>query len=69
MHTITSTELKSNFSKYIKLAETEKIEVTKDGTVVFTMIPRKVKLGNKLKDYFGVLPTDVTIGKDPDERD
>ena len=49
--------------------ETEKIEVTKRGVVIFTMVPKKYELGERLKDYFGILPADATIGKDPDERD
>ncbi|MBE6133800.1 MAG: type II toxin-antitoxin system Phd/YefM family antitoxin [Erysipelotrichaceae bacterium] len=69
MCTITSTELKNNYGKYIKLAETEKIEVTKRGVVVFTMVPKRYELGEKLKSYFGILPKEASIGKDPDERD
>ena len=45
MITITYTELKNNYSKYFKLAETEKIEVTKRGVAIFTMIPRRYELG------------------------
>ena len=30
---------------------------------------QKYELGERLKDYFGILPADATIGKDPDERD
>lgn len=68
MITITSTELKNNYGKYFKLAETEKIEVTKRGVVIFTIIPRRYELGKKLKSYFGVLPSSATIGIDPNER-
>lgn len=69
MCTITSTELKNNYGKYIQLAETEKIEVTKRGIVIFTMIPKRYELGEKLKDFFGILPADASIGVDPGERD
>jgi len=68
MCTITSTELKNNYGKYIKLAETEKIQVTKRGVVVFTMVPKRYELGEKLKGYFGILPNEASIGKDPNER-
>ena len=66
---ITSTELKNNYGKYIQLAEKEKIEVTKRGVVIFTMVPKRQELGEKLKGYFGILPSEASIGKDPDERD
>ena len=68
MLVITSTELKNNFGKYIKLAEKEKIEVTKRGVVVFTMVPKRFELGERLEGYFGILPPDATIGEDPNER-
>lgn len=68
MCTITSTELKNNYGKYIRLAETEKIEVTKRGVVIFTMVPKRYELGEKLKGYFGILPKDASIGIDPNER-
>ena len=69
MRTITSTELKNNYGKYIQLAEKEKIEVTKRGVVIFTMVPKRYELGERLKGYFGILPPDATIGTDPNERD
>lgn len=68
MCTITSTELKNNYGKYIQLAETERIEVTKRGVVIFTMVPKRYELGEKLKGYFGILPEDASIGNDPNER-
>ena len=68
MRTITSTELKNNYGKYIQLAEKEKIEVTKRGVVIFTMVPKRYEIAEKLKGYFGILPADATIGKDPEER-
>ena len=68
MFTITSTELKNNYGKYIQLAETEKIEVTKRGVVIFTMVPKRYELGERLESFFGSLPAEASIGKDPDER-
>ncbi|MBE6126877.1 MAG: type II toxin-antitoxin system Phd/YefM family antitoxin [Erysipelotrichaceae bacterium] len=68
MCTITTTEFKNNYGKYILLAEKEKIEVTKRGVVIFTMVPKKYELGEKLKGYFGILPAEASIGVDPDER-
>lgn len=68
MLTITSAELKSHVGKYSKLAETEKIEVTKNGVVIFTMVPKGCELAERLETFFGTLPPDATIGEDPDER-
>lgn len=68
MCSITSTELKNNYGKYIRLAETEPIEVTKRGVVIFTMVPKRYELAEKLKSFFGILPAYATIGEDPDER-
>ena len=69
MRTITTTELKNGFDEYVRLAGTEPIEVTEWGSVVFTMVPERQRLAGKLKGYFGILPEDAAIGKDPDERD
>lgn len=68
MRTITATELKNGFDEYVRLAESEPIEVTDWGSVVFTMVPERQRLAEKLKGYFGILPEDAAIGKDPDER-
>ena len=68
MRTITVYELKKNHNKYFRLAETEEIEVTKKGEVIFTMIPNRKGLGEHLKAFFGILPASASIGNDPDER-
>ena len=65
---ITSTELKNNFGRYIELAQKERVEVTKRGTVIFTMVPQCEEYVEKLKTYFDCLPKDATIGVDPYER-
>jgi prevent-host-death family protein len=65
---ITTTEFKNNYGHYIERAETERIEVTKRGVVIFTMVPKREELGEKLKTFFGTLPPDASIGKDPYER-
>lgn len=40
MCTITATEFKTNFGKYAKLAQKERIEVTSHGKVIFVIVPR-----------------------------
>ena len=65
---ITTAELKNNHEKYFDLAQRERIEVTEQGIVVFTMVPECEGSVEELKSYFGCLPKDATIGVDPYER-
>lgn len=65
---ITVREFKKNLARYIKMAENERIEVTRSGDTIFVMIPKREELGEKLSPFFGCLPADATIGEDPYER-
>ncbi|MBP5216876.1 MAG: type II toxin-antitoxin system prevent-host-death family antitoxin [Bacilli bacterium] len=68
MCVITSTEFKNNYGKYAALAEKEEIQVTKHGVLVFTIIPAAKSDVALMQSFFGILPSDATIGVDPDER-
>lgn len=68
MRIITSTEFKNNYGKYVSLAETEEIQVTKRGVPVFTLVPAAKSDLQLMESFFGSLPTDAAIGVDPDER-
>ena len=68
MCTITATELKTNFGKYAKLAESEEIVVTNHGKPVFSLQPIHIKRLKDMESLFGILPSDATCGVDPDER-
>ena len=68
MSIITTTEFKNNFGKYIELGQKEEIKVTKRGQIIFTIIPEKLSLLAEAESYFDMLPSDATIGIDPDER-
>ena len=68
MCTITTTEFKNNFGKYIELGQKEEIKVVKRGLVIFTIVPEKDALVAEAKSYFNMLPGDATIGIDPNER-
>jgi len=61
MCTITATELKTHFGKYVKLAQKEKIEVTHNGKVVFYLTPTKEERIERMKSIFGVLPNDIDL--------
>lgn len=65
---ITATELKINLDKYLMLAETEDIYITRNGKVV-------AKLSNPYQDgvdiaksLFGVLSNDMTLEEVWEER-
>lgn len=65
---ITATELKLNLGKYLLLAETEDIYITRNGKVI-------AKLSNPFQDrvdiaksLFGILPPDVTLEESREER-
>ena len=68
MCVITSTELKNNYGKYVALVEKEEIQVTKRGVLAFTMVPAAKSDLALMESFFGVLPSDATIGVDPDEK-
>ena len=65
---ISATEFKSNFGKYLELAEKEDIVITRNGK-------RVVKLTNAAKDksdilqaLTGIIPSDVSLENAREER-
>ncbi len=65
---ITATELKSNLGKYLLLAASEDIYITKNGKII-------AKLSTPFKDktdiahsLFGILPADTTLEEARKER-
>ena len=68
MTSITSTELKSNFGKYLQLAQQEDILITKNGKAVAKLTsPYKDRLA-LAESLFGILPADVTVEEAISER-
>ena len=59
MCTITATELKENFGKYMVLGQKEPINVTHRGKLIFTIVPEKEKLKSEWKSLFGSLPKEA----------
>lgn len=68
MCTITATELKKNLGKYMILGQTEEIEVTNRGKVVFYITPERIKLIDKVEKMFGTLPIEALNDKDIDRE-
>ena len=58
---ITATELKSNLGKYLMLAETEDIYITRNGKVVAQLSNPYQDRVNVAKSLFGVLSADMTL--------
>ena len=65
---ITATELKNNLGKYLMLAATEDIFVTKNGKVVAKISNPYQDRVNIPKSLFGILPADVTLEEAREER-
>ncbi len=64
MCTITATELKKNLGKYMLLGQTQEIEVTNRGKVVFYITPQKIKLMDQVEKMFGSLPREAYYDDD-----
>ncbi len=58
---ITVTELKSNLGKYLLLAETEDIFITRHGKVIAKLSNPHQDRVDIAKSLFGILPADVTL--------
>lgn len=65
---ITATELKLNLGKYLSLAETEDIFITKNGKVVAKLSNPYQNRVDAAKSLFGILPADTTLEEAREER-
>lgn len=65
---ITATELKMNLGKYLILAETEDVFITKNGKVIAKLTNPNADRVEMAKSLFGVIPVDVTVEEARDER-
>ncbi len=65
---ITATELKVNLGKYLMLAETEDIYITRNGKVVAKLSNPYQDSVDVAKSLFGILPTDMTLEEALEER-
>ena len=65
---ITATELKNNLGKYLMLAATEDIFVTKNGKVVAKISNPYQDRVDIAKSLFGIFPADVTLEEAREER-
>lgn len=65
---ITATELKLNLGKYLLLAKTEDIFITKNGEVVAKLSNPYQDRVDIAKSLFGILPADITLEDSRKER-
>ena len=65
---ITATELKQNLGRYLLLAATEDVYITKNGKVVAKLSNPNQDRVNMAKSLFGVLPQDIILEVVKNER-
>ena len=65
---ITATELKQNLGRYLLMAATEDVFITKNGKVVAKLSNPNPDRVNMAKSLFGVLPQDITLEEAKNER-
>ena len=65
---ITATELKMNLSKYLVLAQTEDVYITRNGKVVAKLPNPFQDRVDTAKSLFGILPQDMTLEDARKER-
>lgn len=65
---ITATELKENLSKYLILAETEDVFITKNGKIVAKLTNPFQNRVDVAKSLFGAVPNEITLEEANDER-
>ena len=65
---VTATELKMNLGKYLMLAETEDVFITKNGKVIAKLTNPNADRVEMAKSLLGVIHADVTVEEARDER-
>lgn len=65
---ISATELKTNLSKYLLLAATEDIYITRNGKIVAKLTNPYQDRVDIAKSLFGILPDDITLEEAREER-
>ena len=65
---ITATEFKINLKKYLELANTEDIFITKNGKIIAKLTKPYEDRVEKVKTLFGCVPGDVTLEESKSER-
>ena len=65
---ITATELKNHLGKYLLLAATEDVFITRNGKTIAKLSNPNQDRVNIAKSLFGILPNDMTLEESKEER-
>ncbi len=65
---ITATELKTNLSKYLTLASTEDVYITKNGKVIAKLTNPNQSRIEVVKSLLGAVPNEVSFEEAREER-
>lgn len=65
---ITATELKENLGKYLAMASTEDIYITKNGKMIAKLSDPFSSRVDLTKSLFGIIPSDITVEEAREER-
>ena len=65
---ITATELKNNLGKYLELAETEEVYITKNGRLIAKLAPPNQDRLLIAESLLGSLPSDISLVEAREER-
>lgn len=65
---ITATELKMNLGKYLIMAETQDIYITKNGKIIAKLSNPNQDRIDMAKSLFGIIPNDITLEEAREER-
>lgn len=68
MTQISVSELKTNAGKYVTMAQTQDILITKNGKLIARLTTAKPDKVAAAKALFGILPSDVNAGEAREER-
>ncbi|MCD7845111.1 MAG: type II toxin-antitoxin system prevent-host-death family antitoxin [Oscillospiraceae bacterium] len=66
--TITATEFKLNLGKYLALAETEDIFISRNGRVTVKLVNNNQDRVEAMESLFGCIPADITQEEAREER-
>lgn len=65
---ITATELKEHLSKYLQLAQSQDIYITRNGKTIAKLTSPYQERVDVAKSLFGVLPAEQTLEESQEER-
>lgn len=65
---VTATEFKLNLGKYLALAETENIFISKNGKVSVKLVRNNQDRVETMQSLFGCIPADLTVEEAREKR-